>query len=401
MLIELILNLGAVIAIVLFTRSILLSTGSTRSQVTLAIFLLGLGLHLLAKELAWMWPARTWLQIPTYVLASCLPLLLALHFEALLRRHFHRRFKIYLVSGTAIAMAFSFAFAKDRTNPLFETVFGLFVLGFALQLSWTLFTRSESDLSPGENAVLNATTVGFLVLFAFLASELPIFQSIRELRIGGLGCLVFLYICIRIHGVRDNKRRILARVLSIFACCAAFSTVACLGLYEDLPYQSFLRLWSLSTLTFLGYLSFDHLQRHALRHNEDLFLTWLASANATNLPAFLEALKSWRSDSEVVLINEESLTELRRDSLLELFLRHSFLSKRDLRGLPPSEGLDQAYHLMETVGVNAVILIRQEPLTFLGMNVAQGGGTPRARHELSVIRKICVMLEEQGHADPA
>lgn|GEM_PF-2126599 len=400
MLIELILNLGALIGISLFTRSILSSAASKRSQVTLAIFLLVFGFHLLAKELAWMWPHHYYLQVPTFALASLLPLTMALHFESLLRRHLSRGFKIYLIWGTLTALVSSVAFAADHVNRPFEALFALFVCGFAGMLSWTLFTRKESDLTPGENSVLNATTIGFLVLFCFMVYELPVFQHVRGVRAGSLGGLVFLYICIRIYGVNESKRKIFFKLVAIFLACAAFATVSCLGLYEDLPYESFMRLWCLSLMGFLGYLIFEHLQRNNLSRNEDLFLTWLAQTNPTDLTDFLESLKSLKSDSEVIVIGESWMKELRHATLLELFRSQPFLSKRDLRQLPPGEGVDQAAHLMDGVGVNAMILVREQPLTFVGMNVAQGG-TPRARHELSVIRKICRMLEDQGHVESA
>jgi hypothetical protein len=361
-------------------------------------FLLGcIGILLIVRG-ASCWEPGRWIQVVA-VPAALVPLAMHLFVEGLLRRHLPRAMKAFVAAGTALFLGASLAgllYSSDGWNLAF---LGFQCLTLALLFGFLLLRRRAS-LSPPENRLVDLVTLAAACAVPLAATDFRAVHGLADVRLGPLGALLFVYVCVRSVEQADLREvlvrdaaRLLLRTLVVALPLLALQ-VGGAGRWPACA--------ALSAALVLLLTTWDHLWALSEQSRRRSFLRWLLDSDWRSPAAFLDGLRSCPVAEQHLVFDAGQLEQFALGPMLarlagaqRVLGRSSLRRSLASRSSPEFEADDQLLALLDTHGMSHVFLASADPPVLMLLNYPELSAGKLAELEMALVQKLARSVRER------
>ncbi len=357
-------------------------------ETRIRLLLYCLFLLLVSRGFAWLYPDR-WTNTVRFIPSAVFPLALTMFAEGLLRRHMPLLCKLVVSLGT-VTFSIGNLFGVLRPNSVWMLCFIAYFSGTILLLGLILLLRKRETLSPPENRFVDA-----LVFVSLIAAPLVLtdFTEFPGLRLGSLGALVFVCVCLRVSTRRSARSILLGELWRFFSKSAVIGLI--LFALFGAGWDAWLPAVALAAAFVLTFSTWSRVSMLNEQSREQLFLSWIVGTDVDSLPVFLETLSACPVGEDHVVVEGEQLEEFDSQGLARRLLELGrVLNIRDLQKRVQGEettGLDsdeQLLALLETHGMTHVFLAEVEGPVLVLLNYPQIADGSLVELEMAVVQKL-------------
>jgi len=346
---------------------------------------------------SWLEPGR-WIQVVA-VPVALVPLSMHMFVEGLLRRHLPRAMKGFVAAGTLVFLGGSLAgllYSSDGWNLAF---LGFECLTLALLFGFLLL-RKRASLSPPENRLIDLVTLAAACAVPLAATDFRTLLDFTGVRLGSLGALFFVYVCVRSVEQADLREvlvrdaaRLLLRTLVVALPLYALKV----GGAERWPV-----CLALSAALVLLLTTWDHLWALSEQSRRRSFLRWLLETDLRSQAAFLDGLRTCPVAEEHLVIGAGQLEKFALGPMVarlagaERVLGRSSLQRSVAsRSSPEFEADDQLLALLDTYGMSHVCLASDDPPVLMLLNYPELSAGPLAELEMALVQKLARSVRDR------
>ena len=335
------------------------------------------------------------LQVPSFVPATLLPLALGLFVEALTRRHLRPSFKVFMAVGTLACVVLNLVPLVSRDD--LWTISRVVTLGTFAGLALVVAFRDRREHAPMENRLITGVTTALAIAFVLALTDLQIAPSWLHFRLGGIGGLIFIYVCVRFTDPDESWVFVVRELFWVGAgALVVTSTLAVLapGGATDLYFAIFFVSFSFVLL----FIILERLRSLRRDSQSTSFFRWLLDARTGSINDFIDSLYRLplaREDlvvrgSDLDLYEPAEMADVLdgADAVCTLSSLRAGLGKRQ----DDREGTEQLIGLLEQNGMTHVALLSQEPYAFLLLNLPQFTSTHNPMLEMALLQKYARLL---------
>lgn len=377
---------------------------TTRSRLELCImFLLEcLGALLFVRGFYWISGIK-FFGIMTYAAAAVIPLAILLYVEALLRRHFTRWVKGFVLGGTVFFLVLAL-WGNLHAHPLWLPVFTSYMFAMQLILSGAIVFRDRGDLAPIEDRAAAGIAVAVVLTFPFVVTDLASDLGLHMVRVGSVGILIFVHAIVVGSEPRSNARRLFLTNLAVIAL-ATLLGVTQAYVIGNLSAATIARSAALFACIILLVMIHTRVHFHGQLARGPGLLRSIASADTSTTENFLHVLERLPMVAAYRLMRASDLASYDFWSFPDVFSARgeSVISYQHLRRSPQGHSRDAVYHaeqlevLMEREAMTHAMLIRESPVVVLLVQIPSAGMEQAA---IAQLRLVCTVAEvlERSHS---
>lgn len=244
------------------------------------------------------------LQVPAFVPATLLPLAITLFVEALLRRHAGPALKIFVAVGTLLV------FWLNILNPISrEDLFVVYKIFMLVTFAWLgklLITRKRGALSAMENRFVDGITAALACTFVLALTDLQIRPDWLHFRIGSIGGLIFVYVCLRLDNAGGSRLAVPAEIAGLLARSLVI-TLAFALIMGSVPVDAYVAAFIVSVALVLLVAILERVRESRLWNHRASFFQWLINARTATLDEFIESLHQLPLAAEHIVLRDEQL----------------------------------------------------------------------------------------------
>ena len=335
------------------------------------------------------------LQVPSFVPATLLPLALGLFVEALTRRHLRPSFKVFMAVGTLACFVLNLVPLVSRDD--LWTISRVVTLGTFAGLALVVAFRDRREHAPMENRLITGVTTALAIAFVLALTDLQIAPSWLHFRLGGIGGLIFIYVCVRFTDPDESWVFVVRELFWVGAgALVVTSTLAVLapGGATDLYFAIFFVSFSFVLL----FIILERLRSLRRDSQSTSFFRWLLDARTGSINDFIDSLYRLPLAREHLVVRGSDLdlyepAEMAdvldgADAVCTLSSLRAGLGKRQ----DDREGTEQLIGLLEQNGMTHVALLSQKPYAFLLLNLPQFTSTHNPMLEMALLQKYARLL---------
>ncbi|HUF69720.1 MAG TPA: hypothetical protein VMM79_13840 [Longimicrobiales bacterium] len=335
------------------------------------------------------------LQVPAFVPATLLPLAITLFVEALLRRHVSFPLKIFVAAGTFTV--FWLNILDPITREQLFTVYKVFMLGTIVWLGAILITRDRRSLSTMENRFITAVSAALACTFLLALTDLQIRPEWLHFRVGSIGALIFVYVCLRLMTPGGSRLAIAGEIAGL----TAKSLVAALAfglLIGPSPTDTFVATFFIATALVLLLTILERIRESRFRNHQASFFNWLAKARTASLDEFMDSLSQLPLAAEHVVLRQDQLTGYDLELLREAFdadrpvATLAMLRASLSRESPRTAAREQLVDMLEKHEMTHATLVSEAPPTVLLLNLPDFVGSYNPVLHVELLQKFGRML---------
>ena len=227
------------------------------------------------------------LQVLSFVPATLLPLPVALFVEALMRRHIRPAFKVFVAVGTLACFVLNLVPLVSRED--LWTISRVVTLGTFAGLAFMVAFRDRGAHSPMENRLISGFTTALAITFVLALTDLGIAPSWLHFRLGGIGGLIFVYICVRFTGP-DESWVFVVRELFWVGAGALVVTSAFAVLAPDGAADLYVAIFFVSFSFVLLFTVLERLRGLRRDSQNTSFFRWLLETRTGSINDFIDSL---------------------------------------------------------------------------------------------------------------
>lgn len=367
----------------------------TRSFLESRLLLLLYCLAALLWVRGWFWlDGDPRLRTLTMVPAALLPLAATLFIEGLLRRHAQLALKLFVAIGS-VAMAVAAVVSRPGSPAHFRAL-QLYLVLSLLFLFWMLLRRDRGDLAAAENALVDAVTAATAVAIAVALTDFRIRPDWLELRLGGLGGLLFVYVSMSAGGRRPTSSAAVRGIAWTLAKAAAV-TAAVVFLWGDWSVGFAVPAYFVSLSLVLLLAVVDRLRAAARAQEADSFRNWLLTADTRSLDALLDSLGRLPLAENHLVLRADDLGDYDVEGLAASLadgppVRALAELRRESESSDSPEAAEQLVDLLEIHGMSHLTLLSRRPPTLLLVGLPDVAPAQDWLADLAVVRKIARSL---------
>ncbi len=335
------------------------------------------------------------LQVTSFVPATLLPLALGLFVEALTRRHLRPSFKVFMAVGTLACVVLNLVPLVSRDD--LWTISKVVTLGTFAGLALVVAFRDRRGHAPMENRLITGVTTALAIAFVLALTDLQIAPSWLHFRLGGIGGLIFVYVCVRFTDPDESWVFVVRELFWVGAgALVVTSTLAVLapGGATDLYFAMFFVSFSFVLL----FIILERLRSLRRDSQSTSFFRWLLDARTGSINDFIDSLYRLPLAREHLVVRGSDLdlyepAEMAdvldgADAVCTLSSLRAGLGKRQ----DDREGTEQLIGLLEQNGMTHVALLSQKPYAFLLLNLPQFTSTYNPMLEMALLQKYARLL---------
>ena len=335
------------------------------------------------------------LQVLSFVPATLLPLPVALFVEALMRRHIRPAFKVFVAVGTLACFVLNLVPLVSRED--LWTISRVVTLGTFAGLAFMVAFRDRRELSPMENRLISGFTTALAITFVLALTDLGIAPSWLHFRLGGIGGLIFVYICVRFTGP-DESWVFVVRELFWVGAGALVVTSAFAVLAPDGAADLYVAIFFVSFSFVLLFTVLERLRGLRRDSQNTSFFRWLLETRTGSINDFIDSLHRLPLAREHRVVRGPDLDLYEPEEMGDVLegtdavctlssLRAGLIKRQHDR-----EGTEQLIGLLEQNGMTHVALLSQKPYAFLLLNLPQFTSTHNPMLELALLQKYARLL---------
>ena len=335
------------------------------------------------------------LQVTSFVPATLLPLALGLFVEALTRRHLRPSFKVFMAVGTLACVVLNLVPLVSRDD--LWTISKVVTLGTFAGLALVVAFRDRREHAPMENRLITGVTTALAIAFVLALTDLQIAPSWLHFRLGGIGGLILVYVCVRFTDPDESWVFVVRELFWVGAgALVVTSTLAVLapGGATDLYFAMFFVSFSFVLL----FIILERLRSLRRDSQSTSFFRWLLDARTGSINDFIDSLYRLPLAREHLVVRGSDLdlyepAEMAdvldgADAVCTLSSLRAGLGKRQ----DDREGTEQLIGLLEQNGMTHVALLSQKPYAFLLLNLPQFTSTHNPMLEMALLQKYARLL---------
>lgn len=335
------------------------------------------------------------LQAPSFVPATLLPLPVALFVEALMRRHIRPAFKVFVAVGTLACFVLNLVPLVSRED--LWTISRVVTLGTFAGLAFMVAFRDRGEHSPMENRLISGFTTALAISFVLALTDLGIAPSWLHFRLGGIGGLIFVYICVRFTDP-DESWVFVVRELFWVGAGALVVTSAFAVLAPDGAADLYVAIFFVSFSFVLLFTVLERLRGLRRDSQNTSFFRWLLETRTGSINDFIDSLHRLPLAREHRVVRGPDLDLYEPEEMGDVLegtdvvctlssLRAGLIKRQHDR-----EGTEQLIGLLEQNGMTHVALLSQKPYAFLLLNLPQFTSTHNPMLELALLQKYARLL---------
>lgn len=335
------------------------------------------------------------LQAPSFVPATLLPLPVALFVEALMRRHIRPAFKVFVAVGTLACFVLNLVPLVSRED--LWTISRVVTLGTFAGLAFMVAFRDRGEHSPMENRLISGFTTALAITFVLALTDLGIAPSWLHFRLGGIGGLIFVYICVRFTDP-DESWVFVVRELFWVGAGALVVTSAFAVLAPDGAADLYVAIFFVSFSFVLLFTVLERLRGLRRDSQNTSFFRWLLETRTGSINDFIDSLHRLPLAREHRVVRGPDLDLYEPEEMGDVLegtdavctlssLRAGLIKRQHDR-----EGTEQLIGLLEQNGMTHVALLSQKPYAFLLLNLPQFTSTHNPMLELALLQKYARLL---------
>lgn len=335
------------------------------------------------------------LQVPSFVPATLLPLPVALFVEALMRRHIRPAFKVFVAVGTLACFVLNLVPLVSRED--LWTISRVVTLGTFAGLAFMVAFRDRGEHSPMENRLISGFTTALAITFVLALTDLGIAPSWLHFRLGGIGGLIFVYICVRFTDP-DESWVFVVRELFWVGAGALVVTSAFAVLAPDGAADLYVAIFFVSFSFVLLFTVLERLRGLRRDSQNTSFFRWLLETRTGSINDFIDSLHRLPLAREHRVVRGPDLDLYEPEEMGDVLegtdavctlssLRAGLIKRQHDR-----EGTEQLIGLLEQNGMTHVALLSQKPYAFLLLNLPQFTSTHNPMLELALLQKYARLL---------
>lgn len=335
------------------------------------------------------------LQAPSFVPATLLPLAVALFVEAVMRRHIRPAFKVFVAVGTLVCFVLNLVPLVSRED--LWTISRVVTLGTFAGLAFMVAFRDRGEHSPMENRLISGFTTALAITFVLALTDLGIAPSWLHFRLGGIGGLIFVYICVRFTDP-DESWVFVVRELFWVGAGALVVTSAFAVLAPDGAADLYVAIFFVSFSFVLLFTVLERLRGLRRDSQNTSFFRWLLETRTGSINDFIDSLHRLPLAREHRVVRGPDLDLYEPEEMGDVLegtdavctlssLRAGLIKRQHDR-----EGTEQLIGLLEQNGMTHVALLSQKPYAFLLLNLPQFTSTHNPMLELALLQKYARLL---------
>ena len=380
-----------------------IQTARTRLELCIMFLLECLGALLLVRGFFWITGLAVF-GVLTYCAAALIPFAILLYVEALLRRHFPRWAKVFVLAGTAFFLVLALA-GRLHADPLWLPVFTSYVFAMQLVLSGAIVFHDRADLAPIEERAVGAIAVAVALILPFVATDLAADLGLRMARVGSVGILIFVHAMVVASEPRSNARTMLSANLAVIACATLLGALQAYVI-GDWRAATIARSAAMFACIVLLVMIHTRVRAHGQIARGPGLVRSLATADTRTTDGFLRVLERLPMVANYRLMREAELRAYDHWTFPEVFRarEESVITRNQLRRAPSgartrTRASDAAYHaeqledLLEREGMTHAVLIRESPVALLLVQIPSAGLEQSAIAQLALIRAMAEIIE--------
>jgi hypothetical protein len=336
-----------------------------------------------------------WLQVPSFVPATLLPLAVALFVEALMRRHVRPAFKVFVAVGTLVCFVLNLVPLVSRED--LWTISRVVTLGTFGWLALLVAFRDRTEHAPMENRLINGVTTALAFAFVLALTDLQIAPSWLHFRVGGIGGLIFVYVCVRLTDP-DESWVFLVRELFWVGAGALVVTSTFAVLAPDGATDFYVAIFFVSFSFVLLFTILERLRGLRRDSYNTSFFRWLLNARTGSIDDFIDSLYRLPLAREHLIVRGSDLDLYEPEEMADVLdgadavctlssLRAGLVKRQHDR-----EGTEQLIGLLEQNGMTHIALLSQKPYAFLLLNLPQFTSTHNPMLEMALLQKYARLL---------
>jgi hypothetical protein len=349
-----------------------------------------LGTLFLARGFSWLNPGP-WILV-MLIPATLLPLAMHLFVEGLLRRHLPRAMKAFVALGTALFFGVNLA-GRLAPSQGWNLAFLSFECATLVLLFGFLLLRERAALSPSENRLVGLVMLAVACAVPLAATDFRTLLGFPSVRLGALGALLFVFVCVRSVGQADPREVLLRDALRI----GLRALVLGAALFVLLGAESG-RALACAALAFafvLLFATWDHLWMLGEQSRGRSFLRWLLDSDWQDSAGFLHSLRTCPVAEEHLVLDAGHLAQFElapmvaRLAQAERVLGRTALRQPSGKRTPAEvEADDHLLALLDTNGMSHACLARAEPPVLLLFNYPELSAGTLAELEMALVQKL-------------
>lgn len=336
------------------------------------------------------------MQMPSFVPATVVPIVVTLFVEALLRRHAHPALKLFAAGGSFVCFVLNLVPIVDRDT--LWTISKVITLGTFAWLAWMVVRRDRRAHSTVENRLITSIGTSLAIAFFLALTDLQLAPSWFHFRIGGIGGLIFVYVCIRLTDPDESSMAVLGELIGL-AFQAVLITGALIVLLPAEPTDLYVSIFLLSLSFLLLYTIFSRLRGLRWESEHTSFFRWLLEMRCGSVDEFVDALEHLPLAREHRVVREREV-EPADPAAMAVALDHigevsTLSSLRSMRRNNPGahrDGIEQLIGLLQEHGMTHVTMLSSRPHTFLLLNLPQFASTHNPLLEIALLHKYAALL---------
>lgn len=345
-----------------------------------------LGTLFLARGFGWLIPGP-WLLL-VVIPATLLPLAMHLFVEGLLRRHLPLAMKAFVALGTLLFLAVDLGGYLVHSQG-WNLAFLSFECATLVLLFAFLVLRERAALSPAENRLVGLVMAAVACAVPLAATDFRTVLGFPSVRMGALGALLFVFVCVRSVGQADARDLLLrdAQRLGLRALVLGAPLFVLLGGEAEDALTSA----ALALAMVLLFASWDHMWTLGEQSRGRSFLRWMLDSDWSGPAPFLESLRACPVAEEHLVLGAEHLAKFElapmvaRLSRAERVLGRAALRRARAGG---DEADDHLLALLDTYGMSHVCLASVEPPLLLLFNYPELSVGTLAELEMALVQKL-------------
>ena len=250
-----------------------------------------------------------------------------------------------------------------------------------------------------ENRLIHSFTMALGFAFVLAATDMQIRPEWLHFRLGGIGGLIFVFVCVRLTDPDEAP----AVVISDLFWITVRAALAGVGFALILPpgaTDQYVALFVLCLGFVLLYTIIGRLTGLRRENRKTSFYRWLIGTRSETLEDFIEALQRLPLTREHLVVRGSDLERF-DDQVMASVLGNNaevgtlgVLRSAARSGVVSSEGADQLTSLLQENRMTHVTLLSSSPPTFLLLNLPQFASTHNPVLEVALLHKYATLLPQ-------
>lgn len=330
------------------------------------------------------------LQVLSFIPATLIPLPITLFVEALMRRHVPLALKIFVVAGTLVCFVMNLVPDVNRRTLWIISI--VVTLGTLAWLGLIALFRNRARHAPMENRLINGCAAALAFAFLLTATDVGLGPAWLHFRLGGIGALIFVYVCVRLTDPGESAAA-LFRELSAIAAIALGGLGAFALLVPGAEADLYVAIFVVLLASVLLYAIFGRLRAK----RQPTFFRWLLDASTGSVDGFIDALHGLPLANDHRILRGADVDAYGPEIMAATFDDANAVwgigrLRAELTNESRRDGAERLIGMLEQNHMTHVALLATRPHAFLLLTLPQLAGGHNPMLEIELIQKFARLL---------